>query len=127
MSLSRWLFGYGSPYTLALLRIVFGAITTLSLLMLVPLAPTFFSENGLLPPPQLEQWQFRITVLHLIKYANAWQATPYVAVLAAAALCFTFGWKSRIMGVLLAIGLVALQNRNALILNSGDGLLRVVL
>jgi hypothetical protein len=122
-----WLFAYDTPHAMALLRIVLGTLASVSLLMLLPNASVFFSSDGLLPAAQLDQWQFRITVVHLLKGADPATAFAFVGALAAVAITFTVGWQTRIMAVLLAVGLTVLQNRNPLILNSGDGMLRLAL
>jgi hypothetical protein len=112
---------------MAMLRIALGCIATLSLLMQLPFAADYYSKDGLLPAPQLDQWQYRLTVLNPLKHADPLVAFTYVAILALVAAAFTLGWKTRWMSAVLALGIIFLQNRNPLILNSGDGMLRLTL
>lgn len=112
----RWAFDPVDTAPMAALRIACGLLVVGWTLSLLPDAHSFLSADGLTTratggPPGW--WTVPVT-------------SPYgaLALLGAAALALTLGWRTRAASVLVAVLLIVLQRRNVYVLNSGDLLLR---
>jgi hypothetical protein len=113
---SHWAFDPIDTAPMAALRIAVGLLTVGWTLSLLPDAQTFLGSGGVqhgLPHYDSGAWAVQIGPPYLI-----------LAVLLAAAVALTLGWRTRIVSVLIWLLLVAIQRRDPWILNSGDLLLR---
>jgi hypothetical protein len=113
---SRWAFAPIDTAPMAALRIAVGLLTIGWTLSLLPDAGTFLGTSGVqhdLPSYDNGAWTVQL-------------GSPYVvlAVLLAAAVALTVGWRTRVASVVVAVLLLAIQRRDPWILNSGDLLLR---
>lgn len=124
--LDSWLFARGEPHTLGLLRIVFGAITVAVLSIQLPFLLDYYGSSGLLPREALKLWQWRWLPEPLSTLSNTQMMVAFYALLVVA-VTTTLGLYTRISSILLFLGMMFFHNRNPLILNSGDTLLRLVL
>jgi hypothetical protein len=120
----RFWFAPRSTAPLALFRIAFGLLVTAWAATLAPDALAFLGPDGILPtpPPRLPgEWG-------LLHGAGA-GAPAVVAVLVATlvgGVALTLGLFSRVAAVVVLVGVVSLQQRNPLVLNSGDLLIRTL-
>ncbi|MDT7547217.1 MAG: hypothetical protein QOE99_3327, partial [Actinomycetota bacterium] len=113
---SHWAFDPIDTAPMAALRIAVGLLTIGWTLSLLPDAQTFLGSGGVqhgLPHYDSGAWAVQIGPPYLI-----------LAVLLAAAVALTLGWRTRVVSVLIWLLLVAIQRRDPWILNSGDLLLR---
>lgn len=113
---------------LSLFRILFGVLILVDLMMRCVDAEAFYSDFGVLPrAPYIEGFASRFHIsLHLAHGSTAWFYTlSGVAMMAAA--CFTLGLKTWPATLVLWVLTVSLHNRNPLIVNGGDVLLRMML
>jgi hypothetical protein len=109
--------------SLALFRIAFGLLATAWTLTLIPDLSAFFGPAGILPDNtahSIEQWG-------LLDLSNS----PHllIAVFAAtlaSAIAVTIGLFTRVSAVVLWLGIVSLEHRDALVTNSGDGVVRML-
>jgi hypothetical protein len=113
---SRWAFDPIDTASMAALRIAVGLLTVGWTLSLLPDAQTFLGRSGVqrdLPHYDSGAWTVQLGPPYLV-----------LAVLLAAAVALTLGWRTRIASVVVAVLLLAIQRRDPWILNSGDLLLR---
>jgi len=112
---------------LGLYRIVIGLLTIYSFALWAKDVAVFFSDEGVLTTKTLAGAMGRDyhTILQ-------WIGSPLgvrlsLAALFAAALFFTVGWHTRVASVLLYVLVVSFHERNNLVLNGGDTVLRTML
>jgi hypothetical protein len=101
---------------MAALRIAVGLLTIGWTLSLLPDARTFLGSSGVqhdLPHYDSGAWVVQLGPPYLV-----------LALLLAAAVALTVGWRTRIASVVVAVLLLVVQRRDPWILNSGDLLLR---
>src|SRR4051794_886299 len=113
---SRWAFAPIDTAPMAALRIAVGVLTIGWTLSLLPDARAFLDPNGLahaLPHYDSGAWVVPLGPPYLV-----------LAVLLAAAVALALGWRTRIVSVVVAVLLLAVQRRDPWVLNSGDLLLR---
>lgn len=143
-SLDKWWFGFGSPSTLGIIRMLIGGLIFVNLLMLATSYDSWFTERGFVPidmaqrfyPPVESSFQLGPWVLRLpfdVPRLNLLSVTPsyafgvvFYALLTLAALFTCLGLWSRVSTIALAIGLVSLHHRNPVILHGGDTVMRVM-
>lgn len=125
--MKRWLFGYGRMEAIAVLRILYGGLAALGYLMEIPYAGDYYAEGGLLPTEALLRWQNDAAMPRVLLHASPEAARAFVAGLFLLAVLTCVGRFTRPASILLALGTILIQNRNPLILNSGDGLIRMML
>ncbi len=137
-SLDDWWFGHGSPTTLGVFRILFGALVFASLVMVFVDWEAWFSERGYVPAwmgrlwlnpdvPLWPGWDFtvpRVGILSGVTNAHVAIGIYFATILFA--LLTTLGLWTRLSTILLAIGLVSMHHRNAIILHGGDTVIRVM-
>jgi hypothetical protein len=137
-TLDEWWFGHGSPTALGVFRIIFGALTMTSLLMVLVDWDAWFSERGYVPAwlgqlwlnPNIPIWPgsdltiARIGILNGI--TNAHIAYGIYLATVVCAFTTTIGLWTRISTFLLAVGVVSLHHRNPIILHGGDTVMRVM-
>lgn len=120
------LFGYGSPVTLGLFRIVFCALVVIGLSLTATNFSDVFTERGLVPAALAERWTNGIPRLNVLSGVTAAPLTAAViGTTILAAFCAMMGLGTRVATIVMAIGIVSLHHRNPFILNSGDTLMRV--
>lgn len=139
-----WWFGKRSPVALGLLRILLGTIAAISLLMTLMMFSDWYTPDGFVPKTLSDQflrydshilwpgapWQVVLPVgpprMTLLAFGDNAAVTLTVYLLTvAAAICFAIGWRTRIAGIVLFIGMVSIHTRTPLIIHSGDTLLRL--
>ncbi len=136
-ALNRFLFGYGTPVALGVYRIFMASLTLISLLIMSLNWDAFFSEKGYVP-----EWLGRIFISSRVPvgFGTPW-SVPRINVLSGvtdprigiavyfvicvSALFTALGLWTRVSSIILAIGLVSLQHRNAAILAGYDTVMRV--
>lgn len=112
----RWAFAPVDAAPMAALRILVGLLTIGWTLSLLPDAETFLGDGGLqrdLPEVSGGAWVVPLGEPLLV-----------LALLLAAAVALTLGWRTRAAAVVVAVLLLAVQRRDPWVLNSGDLLLR---
>ena len=113
---SRWAFDPIDTASMAALRIAVGVLTVAWTLSMLPDANTFLSRSGVqrgLPHYDSGAWAVQL-------------GPPYfvLGVLLLAGVALALGWRTRVISVLVAVLLLAVQRRDPWVLNSGDLLLR---
>jgi hypothetical protein len=112
----RWAFAPVDTAPMAALRVLVGLLTIGWTLSLLPDARTFLGDDGLqrdLPEVAGGAWVLPLGEPLLV-----------LALLLAAAVALTVGWRTRLASVVVAVLLLAVQRRDPFVLNSGDLLLR---
>lgn len=121
---SRWQCFWFEPQdtsSLELFRIGFGLLALAWTATLFPNLPAFYGQNGILPdiptgtPGEWSVLDFSNSPVLLV--------TVFVVTLAAA-FAVTVGFHTRIAAIMLWVGIVSLEQRNGLVTNSGDGVVR---
>lgn len=123
-----WLFGWGSPATVCLFRILISGMALINFLMIAIDFEDWFTERGLLPASFAARWAGTIPRLNLL--ANVTDERITLAFYSGVVLvCFlsTIGLFSRVVVPLMTIGVITLHHRSPDILHSGDTLLRNML
>lgn len=111
----------------AALRMSLGSLTVIYLAELLPLSPLHFSQEGWLGNVQdLDIYNAGYWSL-LFLLGSETQTYGFFLIAILFALGFTLGYKTRLCGLVTLIALVSLWNRNPLILDGDDALLRVML
>lgn len=112
---------------LALLRSGFAALVLVHVVALFPYAGMLWSEEGVLPLSELRAIaQGRPPTL--LAALRAWDLAPYVAfaLLGVHALLLLVGYRTRLQAVMVLVWLASFQNRNPLVTNGQDALLRII-
>ncbi len=133
--LDKFWFGYGSPLPLGVFRAVCGALIFLNFLMMLPDWGAWFSEEGYVPGwagvlylrPTIDIG-FGMGIPRfdpLIGMADARLALGFYIVVLISAAFTTVGLYTRVASIVLALGVVALHHRNAIILHGGDSVVRL--
>ena len=113
--------------TLAVFRIVFGALVLLWTLTLTHDAQDFFSPGGVLPDAvDYDALGQRGIWSASFMFESEAGVMALMAVLAAAAVCLMIGYRTRIAAVIVFVCIVSLERRNLFVFNSGDGLLKIM-
>lgn len=133
--LDRWWFGYGSPTSLGLYRILMGTIVFLNLMMLTGDWAAWFGEKGYMPAwlgMQLAGNKvetglgFDVTRVNLIGGVTDPRVTiPFFAFAVVLSVLTAVGLFSRVSAFLLALFLVSLHHRDTTILHGGDTAMRM--
>lgn len=124
---NRFFFEPASPLPVATFRVAYGLLVLFNLVLVWPDAGVWFTEQGVVPirvEHKLEPMA-RLDLMALLPGTEA-AARIYLAALAGLAAAVTVGWRTRLMSVLLYLGLTSLHHRNVFILHGGDTLLRVL-
>ncbi|MBK0404790.1 HTTM domain-containing protein [Adhaeribacter sp. BT258] len=113
---------------LALFRIGLGALLLIDLYTRATDLEAHYANSGVLPLPALFQFHWNPYFFSFHTGSGLWQVQALFFVLAAAfAFCLLLGFKTRLATVLSWALLVSLHNRNPLILQGGDDLVRMLL
>lgn len=140
--IDQYWFGYGSPVSLGLLRILIGLTTFFNLLITFGEFEDWYTERGFVPQWAAKyyigkvdtsfwlfgqhQLPFSVPRLNLLSDVYDSRLTYAFFILTLiACLTMTLGLWSRISAIVLALGIVSLHHRNAMILHGGDTLQRV--
>ncbi|HLK15287.1 MAG TPA: HTTM domain-containing protein [Fimbriimonadaceae bacterium] len=141
--IDRYWFATGSATTIGVFRILLGFANLANLLLILPFFDAWFTERGFTPMavndryfgPIARDFYFfnqvyilkfqvpRIDVMANVTSTNVF-LTFYIVLILCAFLT-TLGLWTRVSSILLAIGVVTLQHRNAIILHGGDNVLRI--
>jgi hypothetical protein len=136
-ALDQYWFGYGSPVTLGIFRILIGTLALVALLLLAPYWESWFGNRGFVPPwigqtffyPEMELWPDGPSIprLNLLNgVGDPRIILPFYALVTLSALTTALGLWTRASTIALAIGLVSLHHRNSAMLHGGDTVLRVM-
>ena len=113
---------------LALLRVTTAAVVLVDLLIRSTDLEAHYSNMGVLPLHVLYEHNWNPYELSLHTMSGLWQVQAGLFLLAGAvAVALLLGYKTRLMTALSWVLLVSLQNRNPLISQGGDDLLRLLL
>jgi len=111
---------------LDLVRITFGLVVFLSYAYSWGQVTAFYSAEGFIPGDYVQSF-FRDTRFSLLDYfQDPLTVQVLYAVFLIVIVLFTIGYKTKYMKILQFILLLSFQERNFLILNSGDTLIRVM-
>lgn len=110
-------FAEQSPAPIAVYRILYGLLLIWTLVLLCPYIDIFYGPNGIL------------SIETARMYVHNFGLTENMAIVFAITLIFglmlTCGLYTRFSALMVLVGLILIHNRNYLILNSGDTLLRL--
>lgn len=123
---SSWLFGWGSPVTMGVFRMLIGTLAFVNFAMIAIDFDAWFSERGYVPWKVAKMWmgeEWRLNLLYGVTDTRITLAF-YILVMIAALLT-ALGLFTRVSSVALAIGAVTLSHRNPIILHGGDTILRL--
>lgn len=118
---NRFWFEPADTTPLGLFRIAFGLVVTLWTLSHLPDLFTFLGPDGVLPRPRpLEsaQWGLLNLANNVVALSALWLATLV------ASIALTVGRRPRLAAVIVFLGVLSIERRNAYILNNGDDLIR---
>jgi hypothetical protein len=118
----RFWFARTSTSTAALVRIAVGFVVFLWTATFLPDVMTYFSENGILRRQISAQWSWGI--LRTLPGLPA--VVTLYALLLIASVCLIVGFHSRLASVIVFLGVLSLERRNAYIFNAGDLLVRLM-
>jgi hypothetical protein len=118
-------FAERDPRLAGVLRIGYGILLLINLVMWAPDLRLWFSETGLLPLAAAREIvnEHAPTVLGWIS-TDAWMWACY-GILVTAAVLLTLGWHTRIQAIIVLFGLTSFQNRNYTIVDGEDTLFRM--
>lgn len=113
---------------LALMRIAVGALILTDLIIRSTDLEAHYTNMGVLPLHVLYQYAWNPYLFSLHAATGLWQAEALLFLLAAAAaVALAAGYRTRVATIVSWLLLVSLQNRNPLIGQGGDDLLRMLL
>ena len=113
---------------LGLMRIVFGCVVFLATIDLSPVLEDFFSDSGVAPRTALLASLTRANRFCIFDLAGPdWMLwTLYLATLFAI-VCFILGWHSRLATVAVFLGVCGIHERDLLVFDGSDSVIRVLL
>lgn len=116
-----------SPLPTCIFRILYGLHVLFFCVLIYPDLMTWYLPNGMLSMQPYREWlgSERFSLLFWLPQTES-SVYAVFALLAIAAITLTIGFCSRTSAVVLCVMLVSLHNRNLIILNSGDGLMRMM-
>jgi len=118
-------FGYGSPVTMGLFRILIGFLAFVNFAMLSIDFEAWFTERGYFPVRLAEVWADGVWRFNLLSGVTDDRLTAAVyLVVMLASLTTTVGLWTRVSTIVLFLGTVTLHHRSPDILHGGDYLLR---
>lgn len=123
---NEWLFGYGSPVTFGLFRVLMGGVIFANLLFVALDFDAWFSERGYVPWAVADRWMgHEIPRFNLIAgVTDTRVVVGFYALVTLAAFCTMIGLWTRVSSIVLALGLISLHHRNPIILHGGDTAIR---
>ncbi len=144
--LDRYWFGYGSPVSLGVFRILMGTLACVNLIVLAFDFDAWFTDKGFVTHETAARWAGKLNPITRVPWGDGWwqgnfplprlnllseiTSTPltaaFFAITLLAAILTTVGLWTRISSIVLAAGLVTLHHRNMIVLHGGDTVLRVM-
>ena len=123
---NRFWFGPISARPLGIFRIALGLILLEHLAIVSVDYNHWYTDAGLLRGTEAYETAgpWRPSVLHWIQ--DPVSAKAFLAATVAATVAFTLGWKTRIMGVLVYLGIISLHHRNVLPGGGQDNLIAIL-
>lgn len=112
---------------LGLYRIVLGLLTIYSFALWAKDVDVFFSDDGVLTRETIQTSLGRTVHTVLLWTGSPMGVRIVLALLFASAVCFTIGYRARLSSVLLFVLVASFHERNNLVLNGGDSVLRTML
>jgi len=124
----KWRFIELSPISLSFMRIGIALIILADLLLRIPDIQVFYTDMGALPSDELYQrfWKGWRLCFHTLSSDYTFQIVLFI-IAAIAALFLLIGYHTRIATVISWLMIMSLHNRNPMILQGGDDLLRLTL
>lgn len=118
-------FAARDPRLASVMRIGYGVLLLINVLLWAPDLRLWFTEAGLLPAAAARDIvnEHSPTVLGWV--AAPWWPYACYGVLVAASVLLTLGWHTRIQAIIVLIGLTSFQNRNYAIVDGEDTLFRL--
>jgi len=119
-------FGPISARPLAAFRIIFGLVTLLNLALLSLELDYWFTNAGLLQGTEAREaaGAWRPSVLQYVQ--DPVSVRIFFAAMAVVIVLFTLGWRTRLMSVLLYLGMLSIHHRNISTANGADVLVMVM-
>jgi hypothetical protein len=124
---NRFWFGPISARPLGAFRLVFGLIVLANLALLTVDLEYWFTDAGLLQGAEARAVAAPLRYSPMQWYQSPATVRAFFAATAAVAVLFTIGWQTRLMGVLLYLGMLSIHHRNILSNSGPDGLLVIML
>lgn len=119
---NRFWFEPTSTSTLGVIRIAFGLVSLAWALTLVEDLGPFFSSSGVVPKQPAEAWTWGL-LAHSTSMPLVWLVFGLLVI---GSVGVVLGFWSRLSMLLVFIGLMSFQRRDPWILNTGDGLMRLL-
>ncbi len=120
------LFGYGSPVSMGVFRILVGVVSLVNWLMIAVDFDAWFTERGYVPWWVTYRWLGDAPRLDLIAGVKDTRLiAAFYCLVVIASLLTALGLWTRISSIALALGTVTLHHRNPIILHGGDTVLRM--
>ncbi len=124
-AINEAVFGYGSPVTMGVFRILVGFLAFVNFAMVAIDFEAWFTERGYFPVRLAEVWADGVWRFNLLSGVTDDRITAAVYLLVMlSALTTTIGLGTRISTIVLFLGTVTLHHRSPDILHGGDYLLR---
>lgn len=119
-------FGQVDTRPLSVFRIVFGLVLLKDALFHLPLAYWFYSDQGIAPRETINGIvrEYRFSLMDAMPFT--WMAQAFFLLWALVLICYTVGWRTRLMSVLNFLFLISIHERNIYVLNGADTVIRVV-
>ncbi len=116
------------PRALSLMRIGIGLVLIADYLIRLSAVEAFYSDDGILPREALKtfEWNSSYYSLHTLSGSVYWQISLFSLALLSA-FCILVGYYTQVNIFISWLLLISLHNRNGLINQSGDDLLRLLL
>lgn len=123
--LDGWMFGWGSPVTMGVFRLIIGTLCFVNFAMIAIFFEDWFTEKGYVPIRATERWSGDLVRFNLLDGVTDTRITALVYGLTMlAALMTAAGLITRVSSIVLYLLVVTLHHRNPLILHGGDTVLR---
>ncbi len=122
---NEFVFGWGSPVTFGLIRIVFGFLALVNFLMISIDFEAWFTEKGFVNVWHAEKWAQGVPRLNFLAGVTDARTTATLYIILCISCLFTcLGLWTRISTIVMFLLIVTFHHRNPEILHSGDTLLR---
>ncbi|MBS1724576.1 MAG: HTTM domain-containing protein [Armatimonadetes bacterium] len=126
-SINEAIFGYVSPVTMGVVRMVTGFLALVNFLMISIDFEAWFTEKGFTPAWHAERWGDKIWRINLLAGQTDSRVTAALYVLLCVSCLLTMlGLWTRISSIAMFVLIVTFHHRNPMILHSGDTLLRLM-
>lgn len=122
---NEWIFGYGSPVTFGVFRILIASVLFANFCMIAIDFDAWFSERGYVPWNIASEWMgpaWRVNLLAGVTDTRI--VAAFYALVTVSAFLTAIGLWTRPASIILCIGTITLHHRNPIILHGGDTLMR---